>query len=378
MAPQREIEPPMVNDAILSARPYSLPNAIKAPAIQETLRALTAFHYGNCDGYRRVLDALGWKDSSTTELAEIPYLPVGVFKFEELRSVAADAVIKVLTSSGTSSQRVSRIPLDRATAASQTRALVGILQEFLGRDRLPMLIIDHPGVIRNRTAPSARAAGILGLSNFGRDHCYALRDGDLSLDVEAVETFLTRHRGERLLVFGFTFMVWEYFLKRLPEGLGRFDLSSAVLLHSGGWKKLEGAAVTNEDFRRAFREHTGITRIHNFYGMAEQVGSIFVECGNGLLHTPACADVIARDPLTLQPVPTGSPGVLQVLSVLPRSYPGHSLLTEDLGTVEGVDSCDCGRLGRVFRVHGRLPRSETRGCSDTHAAEPAPHPSDES
>jgi len=60
--------------------------------------------------------------------------------------------------------------------------------------------------------------------------------------------------------------------------------------------------------------------------------------------------------------------VIQVLSVLPRSYPGHSLLTEDVGALLGEDDCPCGRLGRTLRVDGRLKSAEPRGCSDTHAA----------
>ena len=77
------------------------------------------------------------------------------------------------------------------------------------------------------------------------------------------------------------------------------------------------------------------------------------------------ADVIARDQTTWLPAESGKVGVLEVLSLLPRSYPGHSLLTQDLGTVHGVDDCPCGRLGTRFSVAGRVPKAEIRGCSDT-------------
>jgi phenylacetate-coenzyme A ligase PaaK-like adenylate-forming protein len=99
--------------------------------------------------------------------------------------------------------------------------------------------------------------------------------------------------------------------------------------------------------------------------MVEQVGSVFFECEHGHLHTPLYADVIVRNPLTLAPSPMGEAGVIQVLSLLPRSYPGHSLLTEDMGTVLGEDDCPCGRQGRYFAVHGRMRNVEVRGCSDT-------------
>lgn len=55
-----------------------------------------------------------------------------------------------------------------------------------------------------------------------------------------------------------------------------------------------------------------------------------------------------------------------MLSLLPRSYPGHSLLTEDMGVLLGEDDCPCGRLGKYVRVTGRVPKAEVRGCSDTY------------
>ncbi len=99
--------------------------------------------------------------------------------------------------------------------------------------------------------------------------------------------------------------------------------------------------------------------------MVEQVGSIFIECEYGHLHSPTYADVLMRDPHTLKPIGVGQSGVIQVQSAIPLSYPGHSLLTEDMGTLHGHDDCPCGRAGSHFTVDGRLPQVEIRGCSDT-------------
>ena len=96
------------------------------------------------------------------------------------------------------------------------------------------------------------------------------------------------------------------------------------------------------------------------------MGSVFFEHALGALHAPVFADVIVRDPFTLRPLPPGQPGLLQVLSLLPLSYPGHSLLTEDLGEWTGIDTVEAGMPGRYFRVSGRAPRAEIRGCSDTY------------
>lgn len=51
-------------------------------------------------------------------------------------------------------------------------------------------------------------------------------------------------------------------------------------------------------------------------------------------------------------------GIIQVLSLLPTSYPGNSLLTEDLGMILGEDDCKCGRKGKYFVMSGRMKESE--------------------
>ena len=102
--------------------------------------------------------------------------------------------------------------------------------------------------------------------------------------------------------------------------------------------------------------------------MVEQVGGVYFENPLHYLHAPIYSEVIVRDPVTLEPLPDGQPGLVQVLSCLPTSYPGHSLLTEDLG-VDPRSRSGRHRHGRpVFEILGRVPKTELRGCSDTFAA----------
>ena len=61
-------------------------------------------------------------------------------------------------------------------------------------------------------------------------------------------------------------------------------------------------------------------------------------------------------------------GLIEVVSSIPKSYPGHVLLTEDEGILLGEDDCPCGRKGKYFNVLGRIKNAEIRGCSDTYAA----------
>ena len=83
----------------------------------------------------------------------------------------------------------------------------------------------------------------------------------------------------------------------------------------------------------SWRESFGCSpdRIIDFYGMVESVGVIYPDCSEGNKHAPGFGDVIVRNPLTLEPVAAGEHGIVQVCSVLPTSFPGNLLLTEDSG-----------------------------------------------
>ena len=354
-------------DRLFSSPPFSLDKVAKAELYRGALSELTRMHHAACPPYRRLLETLGFDARVDHAASELPMLPVRLFKTHELRSVEQDQIVKTMTSSGTTGQQVSRIFLDKVTSARQTKVLVKITSSVLGPKRLPMLIIDSKNVVKDRTMFSARGAGILGFSMLGTDPTYIL-DDEMRLDLAAAEAFLARHAGQPIFIFGFTFMIWEHLLQALASANKRLPLESAIVLHGGGWKKLADQAVDNTAFKARLAELCGIERVHNYYGMVEQTGSIFIECEHGRLHCSDYSDVIIRRAADFSICERGERGFIQLLSLLPSSYPGHSLLSEDLGEITGEDDCACGRLGKTFVIHGRVKNAELRGCSDTYAA----------
>ena len=71
------------------------------------------------------------------------------------------------------------------------------------------------------------------------------------------------------------------------------------------------------------------------------------------------SDIVIRDE-NLKIKKSGK-GFVQLISLLPKSYPGHNILTEDIGEIA---SCKCGFKGKCFKIYGRAKNSEIRGCSD--------------
>jgi phenylacetate-coenzyme A ligase PaaK-like adenylate-forming protein len=351
---------------ILDIPPYSLNKIEKESLLNPFLTHLSRYHYEHCLPYKNMMDSVGFNVQQDYSFTELPFLPVRLFKMLDLYSIPREDIVKTITSSGTSGQVVSRIFLDRDTSSSQTKALTKIVSSFIGSQRIPMIIIDSESIIKDRNLFSARGAGIIGFSMFGSERIYALND-NMELKIDELQVFLEKHKGERIFMFGFTFMIYQHFYKELSKSGVKLDLSDAVLIHGGGWKKLISEAVSSEVFKANLKQVCRINKVHDYYGMVEQTGTIYMECEFGHLHTPVFSDVIIRRAHDFSIADIGEKGIIQVLSILPKSYPGHSLLTEDEGVLLGEDDCACGRLGKYFRIEGRLINAEIRGCSDTYA-----------
>jgi hypothetical protein len=359
-------------DDLVRGPQYALGQAEKEARLLPLVRALCRDVGRRCPLYGRFLERLGRDANGWQTLADVPPLPVGVFKRFRLSAVPPQDVVRELLSSATTGQEPSRIVIDKTTAFRQGRALVSILKEHVGAARRPLLVLDAAESVAEGEQLSARGAAIRGVGNFATETVFGLDqrpDGELVPDWARIGRFFEEHGGGPLLLFGFTYVVWTRFVEEAERRGARFRATQAVLLHSGGWKKLAARAVSKAEFAARTAAVLGCEpgAVLDFYGMVEQVGTVFVDCPAGNKHAPAFADVLVRRPGTLEPVEPGETGIIEVVSTLPTSYPGHVLLTEDQGQLIGVDDCPCGRRGRYFRFTRRIERADVRGCGDTFA-----------
>ncbi len=330
----------------------------------QQLIELNHHHYQNCNAYKNIVNSLFSGSLQAESIEELPYLPVQIFKNLDLRSVHESSITNTMTSSGTTGNSVSKIYIDKRTSFKQSSALSEIVTDFIGKEKIPMLIVDCEKTISDRNFFSARTAAILGFSRFASKKIFLLND-DLSINDQAIQYLMNQDTKFKFFFFGFTFIIWEFLIQALKLKGVKLNLENAICIHGGGWKMLEDQNISNDAFKSEFHEVLGVRTVFNYYGMIEQTGSIYFECEHGHLHCSDYSDIIIRDLFDFRPLNMGEEGLIQTCSSIPFSYPGHSILTEDIGTLLGVDDCSCGRLGKYFKVQGRVPRAEIRGCSDT-------------
>jgi hypothetical protein len=360
-------------DRVLLMPPYCQHPDEKEAGLLELLKEELEYACRCHPGYKNYIRHWPLDYRSAAKVADLPFLPVGILKANPpLSFVGQDEIKRILTSSATTSQMPSIVALDSPTARRMTKGIVSIVRDFIGPARRPYLVADTPGFLGTGSALGARGAAIQGLRPFASEttYCFSLNDqGGLLLDLDKLKEFAKEKQDSELLVYGFTIILWNHLVKPLLAAGICLNLSKARILHSGGWKRLQDQAVEKTQFNEQSAQVFGCSpdRIIDFYGMVESVGVIYPDCSEGNKHGPVFSDVIVRNPLTLEPVTAGEIGIVQICSVLPTSFPGNLLLTEDVAQVIAYDGCPCGRRGISFRFAGRIPKAELRGCGNVQS-----------
>lgn len=346
-------------EALLAHPPYSRRNNDE---FLEAMRHLTEYHLSGCAAYGKIWPHYAGAGSAD----ELPFLHVGIFKRLSLRTLSGrHSYERTLLSSSTSGSQPSQIPLDNVSSILQSRSSLAILKDFVGDTKRPLVVIDSAKSLRQRGMISARTAAAMSLRPLATSIDFLLQDaGDPgSMQWDRLSELLDT--SESLLVYGFTSALWLAWADGAMPGSVQQKLYGKQIhfVHSGGWKKLEARKIHPAQFNAALTEGLRPTsRVVDYYGLVEQVGVIYPECEYGARHVPRWADIVIRDPFTLESL-AGTPGQIQLMNVLAHGAPYHSVLTEDMGRLIAGD-CSCGRQGKRFELLGRMPQAELRGCAN--------------
>jgi phenylacetate-coenzyme A ligase PaaK-like adenylate-forming protein len=348
-------------EKLFNIKIYSLKN--KKKIFEKILNSLTKHHYRQSLLYKKILSGLNYNFKKNYTIETLPFIPIRLFKNHELKSIENNKIVRILRSSGTTSSEPSKIFLDKENSINQIKVLNKIIKNVLGENRLPMLIVDKKINTLKNNQMTARMAAINGFSIFGYDHTYLLNENE-EINYSVLSDFLKKYKMSKFLIFGFTSLIFQNLLNKLKLKKNKDQWRNGIVLHGGGWKKLEKFKVNNAKFKFMLAKKLNIENIINYYGLVEQTGSIFVECMKcSRFITTEFSDIIIRDK-NLKVCKENTEGMIQTISMLPTSYPGHNILTEDIGEIKGENNCKCGRLGKYFLVHGRIKEAEVRGCSN--------------
>lgn len=356
-------------EPVYSADPQT--DALYLKALQDEL----IFHYEHNDMYRQFCNRKGFDPhAELTDIKQIPPVAVSVFKNLGfgLASVPKEDIKLRLQSSATSGTP-STIVVDKITSKRQAKAMVKVMQEFIGKDRKPFLVMDIDPRSEFRALLGARFAAITGYLNFASKSGYFLKakNGVSYFDIDAIKEYLKEIPADQpVVVFGFTYIMYSNVLKAILEKGEKIQLpKGSKIIHIGGWKKLEAEKVEKSLFNQQLADGFGIepTDVIDIYGFTEQMGLNYPDCPCGCKHASSYVKVLARDVVTREVLPEGQEGMMEFITPVPHSYPGNVVLTDDMGIIE-KDPCPYGRPGQRFRITGRMKKAEVRGCGDILSA----------
>ena len=356
-------------DELMKIKPFSLGFKEKRIHFMKCISESVKFHYENCPDYQNYCKKKNFHPDNIIDISNIPFLPVDIFKKMTLLSVPKSEIIKIIKSSATTSNIPSIIHLDRKTANRQMISLHSIMSDFIGKEKLNFIIIDNKKTLEaNNQNLSSRGSAIRGMLIFAKKFTCIL-DENLKLDSKIISE-LENIQNSKTCIFGFTWLIHKILSEnKNNENLKNFfsKISESTFLHIGGWKKLSDLSIDKQQFNKECSEffNTSSDKIIDLYGMTEQLGIVYPDCEYGNKHVPIFSEILIRDPYSLEVQPDGKSGFIQVISPIPNSYPGISLLTDDIGEILGRDNCPCGRKGTYFIFKKRSEMADPKGCGDT-------------
>ncbi len=346
-----------IRDDLISAMEAGVGVRIPDADFDDLARRVFERQCARAPALARFAEARGARAGSWSSWRELPPVPARAFREPGLISSGrAEAVFRTSGTTGAGAKRgTHRVP----DLALYHASLLPNFEAHLLSDgaRLPMIsLVPSP-----REVPDSSLSHMIGVveDEFARGTGYFV-DPDGRLDERGLRGALreAESSGDPVLVVGTAF-AFVHLLDALDGTRFRLADGSRVM-ETGGFKG-RARAVPREELYGRIRRGLGIpsARIVNEYGMTELLSQFYepVLAGGARLHRPPpWVRTRVLDPETLEPLPPGRPGLLCHFD-LANLGSACCVLTEDIG-IEPAEA-----EGDGFRVLGRSPGAEPRGCS---------------
>lgn len=289
--------------------------------------------------YHDYIQQLGVNPDAVASTDEIPFLPIQLFKTQDVIAEACQPEA-TFTSSGTTGNEVSRhrvadLSLYRESftrtfsifyGSPSDYCILALLPSYLERSGSSLVfMVDE--LIRQTGNPD---------SGFYLNQLYALTEKLSALD----------RSGQKTILIGVSFALLD-----LAERF-TFNLQNTIIMETGGMKGRR-KEVVREELHSTLCSAFGVNVIHSEYGMTELLSQAY-SAGKGMFRCPPWMRVMigsTDDPFCL--VGDGRTGIIKIID-LANLYSCSFIQTQDMGKLHS-DGC--------FEVLGRMDDAPIRGCN---------------
>lgn len=355
----------MKADELLSYSPFCAEQEKAEQLFREAMLESLQFHYEKNEVYRNYCDNLKFNPyQENLKLEDIPYLPIQLFKKKKMLSVPETDIVDMRKSSSTSTGIPSVVYRDQITLERYQKSRNAIFDQFI-KDRGKVHICLGQQPEKDRHISRNLVNELIGDRAQDAGTFYLMQDDKMDWEKFHGIVQQCQKEGKKIgLIYGGTAILYLFVILPLLKRHIKIQYDGYIA-HGGGWKKLQNMQVSKQKFMSDLQKVFDMPASHviDMYGFSES-NSMFIDCEYGRKHIPVWNKVIIRDSHTLKPVEDGKPGIIQILDVIPHSYPGNSLLTDDIGYLFKEKQCRCGRAGTTFQMLKRANGSEAKGCGD--------------
>ncbi len=330
-----------------------------------------AYHIRHSAGYAAICAHQGFSPDrlhTIEDLSKLPVLPTLFFKRKTLFSMPPWRMSMKVTSSGTSG-RFSRVGFDWGCILAEAPMVIrlGFRHGLVSPRPAHCVILGYRPHRSNHTGVTRTMYGLTYFSPpISRTYALELVDGAYVPDLDRIAAALKKLEGSPFptRVVGFPSYLW-FGLKRMEElGLAVHLPKGSRIILAGGWKQHYAQEVDKNTLYALTERVLGIPpdHINELFGAVEH--PIFYNaCKNHHFHIPIYSRVIIRDPDTLEPLPMGEVGLINLISPLMTATPTLSVMTDDLGCLTPGEACGCGIQSPCLTILGRVGMSDIQTCA---------------
>lgn len=300
------------------------------------------YQYENVDIYRKFVDYLNINPDEISEIRQIPFLPIEMFK-NHLVLDKNSKTENYFQSSGTTQMNRSKHYI--ADFSLYEKSIYKSFEQFIGKPEDFIFLGLLPNYSENQHSSLIYMVDFLMKKSGKPENGYFLYNHQELFDL------LQKLPDKKIILFGVSFALLD-FLDFVHSNSQTLKLSDSLTLIETGGMKGRKEEMTKDELLKILQKGFGTDKIYSEYSMTELLSQAY-SLGKNIYETPNWMRILIRnteDPFSY--IEAGKTGAINIVDLANR----HScsfIATQDLGRISD----------KKFQVLGRIDHSDIRGCS---------------
>lgn len=337
----------------------------------QAMRENCAWQDAHCPEYHKILEGMSFSPDdlkTADDLAKLPPLPTLLFKSHRMYSLTGIKAPVSATSSGTKG-KFSRIRFEISGLLCGLRMVLKISRgrKLLSTMPTNYVVLGYKPHKGNQTAVTKTALGATFFAPaIRRKYALIWQNGGYVPDLDGVIEAMKKYAKSKFPARFMGFPSYTYFvLKRMEEKGIRVSLpKGSKIMLGGGWKQFYLEQVDKQILYDLAKRVLDVdeSQIVEFFGAVEHP-ILYCDCPCHHFHVPVYSRVLVRDVHTMEPLPMGQVGLVNLMTPMVKATPILSVMTDDLGILHPGGDCPCGNPSPYLEIIGRVGLADIKTCA---------------